>query len=96
MARLRGSRVFGKLDMLPGYWQCPLLVKAQDKRCSQVRPLRIPQGVLNATDYFQAVLTRLLEALNYEAWVDDVVFLGACFFTPCMRFLGGSKMWGYS
>lgn len=30
MARYREAHVFGKLYMLKGYWQCPLLVEAQE------------------------------------------------------------------
>lgn len=36
-------------------------------------PTHVPQGVLNATAYFQATLQRKLEELNYLVWVDDIV-----------------------
>ena len=32
--------------------------------------------MLNATSYFQATLTRVLEGLNCMVWVDDVIYWG--------------------
>ena len=37
-------------------------------------PTRVPQGVLNATAYFQGVLTDLLVGIKCKIWVDDVFF----------------------
>ena len=37
-------------------------------------PTRVPQGVSNATDYFQGVMTELLASLNCKILVDDVVW----------------------
>ena len=79
--RLKVACVFGKLDMLQGYWQCPLSEEAQEvftiaTPAGLYTPLRVPQGVLNATGYFQAVLSQLLDGLDCEVWVDDVVFWG--------------------
>ena len=39
-------------------------------------PTRVPQGVLNATSYFQATMTVLLEDLYSMVWVDDVIHWG--------------------
>ena len=39
-------------------------------------PTRVPQGVLNATSYFQATMTELLAGLNCMIWVGDVIFWG--------------------
>lgn len=39
-------------------------------------PLRVSQGVLNASGYFQVVLTQRLEGLDCEVWVDNFVFCG--------------------
>ena len=39
-------------------------------------PTRVPQGVLNATSYFQATMTELRDGLNCMVWVDDVIFWG--------------------
>lgn len=36
-------------------------------------PTRVPQGVLNATAYFQATMTELLHGLNCLVWADDVI-----------------------
>ena len=33
---------------------------------------RVPQGVLNATAYFQGVMTELLVGIKRKLWVDDV------------------------
>ena len=37
-------------------------------------PTCVPQGVLNATAYFQGVMTELSVGLNYKIWVDDIVW----------------------
>ena len=37
-------------------------------------PTRVPQGVLNATSYFQGVMTDLLCGLDCKVWVDDVFY----------------------
>ena len=38
-------------------------------------PTRVPQGVLNATAYFQGIMTELLVGIKCKIWVDDVCFL---------------------
>ena len=35
-------------------------------------PSRVPQRVLNATAYFQGVMTELLVGIKWKSWVDDV------------------------
>ena len=35
-------------------------------------PTRVPQGVLNATAFFQGVMTELLVGIKRKIWVDDV------------------------
>ena len=40
-------------------------------------PTHVPQGVLNATAYFQVVMNELLADLNFKVWVDDIVWWGA-------------------
>ena len=37
-------------------------------------PTRVPQGVLNATSYFQGVMTDLLRGPDCKVWVDDVFY----------------------
>ena len=81
-ADLQGATCFGKLDMLQGYWQMPLAVEAQEVFTITTpedlfTPTRVPQGVLNATVYFQGVVTEVLAGLNCKAWVDDIVWWGA-------------------
>ena len=36
-------------------------------------PTRVPQGVLNATVYFQGVMTELLVGIKCKIWADDVL-----------------------
>ena len=81
MADLRGATCFGKLDMLQGYWQIPLAAEAQEVFTiatpkGMFTPMRVPQGALNATAYFQGVMTELT-GLNCKVWVDDIVWWGA-------------------
>ena len=69
MAALWRATCFGKLDMLQGYWQMPLAAAAQEVFTTATLeglfpPPRVPQGVLNATAYFQGVMTELLASLN--------------------------------
>ena len=81
MADLRGVTCFGKLDMLQGYWRLPLAAEAQEvlvfttaTPAGLSTPTRVLQGVLNATAYFQGVMTELLVGLNFKVWVDDIVW----------------------
>ena len=39
-------------------------------------PTRVPQGVLNATAYFQGIMSELLHGLNCKIWVDNLFFFG--------------------
>ncbi|CAM9747557.1 unnamed protein product, partial [Sphacelaria rigidula] len=40
-------------------------------------PMRVPQGVLNATGYFQGTMTKLLTGLPSKGGVDDILSWGA-------------------
>ena len=67
--------------MLQGYWQMPLAPESQEMFTiagpgGLYTPTRVPQGVLNATSYFQATMTSLLSGLNCMVWVDDVIYWG--------------------
>lgn len=60
---------YGSLDMLQGYWQMPLAQDSQEFFTiagpgGLYTPTRVPQGVLNATSYFQATMTEVLDGLN--------------------------------
>ena len=79
MTDLLSARFFGKLDLLQGYWQMPLAEEAREIFTITTpeglfTPTRVPQGVLNATAYFQGVMTELLAGLKCKIWVDDVFF----------------------
>eukprot|EP00903_Cladosiphon_okamuranus_P011351 g10699.t1 len=81
MQRLSQATCYGSLDMLQGYWQMPLAPESQEFFTISgpgglYTPTRVPQGVLNATAYFQATMTELLEGLNCMVWVDDVIYWG--------------------
>ena len=71
--------MFWELDMLQGYWQMKLAAEAQELFTIATpeglfTPTRVPQGVLNATAYFQGVMTELLAGSNCKFWVDDIVW----------------------
>ena len=77
MVDLLSAHFFGKLDLLQGYWQMPLAEKAREiytitTPLDLFTPTRVPQGVLNATTYFQSVMTELLVGIKSKIWVDDV------------------------
>ena len=82
MADLRGATCFGKLDMLRRYWQMPQAAEAQEVFTianpeGLFTPTRVLHGVLNATTYFQCMMTELLAGLNCKVWVDNMVWWGA-------------------
>ena len=71
------ARFFGKLDLLQGYWQMPLAEAREmftiTAPLGLFTPTRVPQGVLNATTYFQGVMTELLVGIKCKIWADDVL-----------------------
>ena len=79
------AKAFCTLDLFQGYWQMPLSPDAQESFTmvttqSLYTPTRVPQGVLNATAYFQGVMHQVLEGLINAVclvWVDDVVIWGS-------------------
>ena len=69
MAKLSEARFCGSLDLLQGYWQCPLSPDVKETFTIATpgelyTPTRVPQGILNATSCLQATLTRVLEGIN--------------------------------
>ena len=71
--------IFGKLDLLQGYWQLPFAEEAREiftitTPLGLFTPTSVPQGVLNATAYFQGVMTELLVGIRCKISVDDVFF----------------------
>lgn len=59
MERLRGASALATLDLLQGYWRCPLAQNIQNvltaatlKELSTLT--RVPRRILNARAYFQA------------------------------------------
>eukprot|EP00752_Nemacystus_decipiens_P002231 g2116.t1 len=66
MAKLSEAKYYGSLDMLQGYWQLPLAPEAQELFTISTpdglyTPTRVPQGILNATSFFQATMTQVPE-----------------------------------
>ena len=62
-AKLSEAKFYGSLDLLQGYWQCPLTPEAQEiftiaTLCGLYTPTRVPKGNLSATSHVQATLTR--------------------------------------
>jgi transposase InsO family protein len=79
--RLAGSRFFGKVDLLKGFWQIPVSEAAQSI-FSIVTPFgvfavrRMMMGIVDASAVFQQRLTDTLKGLvarGVEIWVDDVL-----------------------
>ena len=76
---LLSARFFGKLYLLQVYWQMPLAEEAREI-FTITTPIglftltRVPQGVLNATAYFQGVMAELLVGIKCKIWVDYVFF----------------------
>ena len=78
------ATAFCTLDLLQGYWQMPLRRDAREMFTMVTpgglfTPTRVPQGVLNATAYFQAVMRNVLDGLIDNVclvWVDDIVIWG--------------------
>ena len=71
MVDLFSAHVFGKLDLLQGYWQMPSAEEALEIfTISTPRglftPTRALQGVLNATAYFQGVMTEFLVGIKFK------------------------------
>ena len=80
MLDLLNARVFGKLDLLQGYWQVHLAEEAREiftitAPLGLFTPTRVPQGVLNATAYFQGVMTELPVGIKCKILVDDVFLM---------------------
>lgn len=62
MSRTHGATHFCSLDLLHAHWQMPLTEEAQEMFTIStpdglLTPTRVPQGVLNATSYFQGQMS---------------------------------------
>ena len=73
------ARFFGKLDLLQGNWQMPWVEEACEiftitTPLGLFTPTRVPQKDLNATAYFQGVMTEVLVGIKCKIWVDHVFF----------------------
>ena len=81
---LRGAGAFRTLNMIQGSWQTPMHENAQEMFTMVTTgglftPTRVPQVVVNATAYFQTIMSEVLEGLVERVclvWVDDVVIWG--------------------
>ena len=79
-----GAVAFCTMDCLQGYWQCPLAEEAREyftfvTKDGLFTPTRVPQGVMNATSYFQGMMMEVLGNLVGRAClihVDDVKVIG--------------------
>ena len=82
MAKPSNAQFYGSLVILQGYWQSPLAPEAEEiftiatPGGLYTPRTRVPQGILNATSYFQAMLTRVLEGLDCMVCMDDVLYWG--------------------
>lgn len=79
MAKLRGAKYFGKLDMLQRYWQCPPAEEVQEiftitNPTSKYTPQRVLQEVRNAVGYIQETVMEILDDLDCEVRVGDIVW----------------------
>ena len=79
-----GAVAFCTMDCLQDYWQCSLVEEAHEYFTfvtgdGLFTPTRVPQGVMNATSYFQGMMTKVLGHLMGRAcliYVDDVKIIG--------------------
>ena len=79
-----GAVTFCTMDCLQGYWQCPLAEEAREYFTfvtgdGLFTPTRVPQGVMNATSYFQGMVMEVMGHLVRRAclvYVDDVKVIG--------------------
>ena len=87
MTKLSEDTFYGSLNLLQGLlalqgqWQCPLAPDPYEvfkiaTPGGLYTPMRVPQGILNETPYFQATPTRVLEGLNCMALVKVVFYWG--------------------
>lgn len=79
--KLLGEHCFGEMDLLQRYWQMSLTPEAREIFTEKATPeglftpTRVPQGVSNATEYFQCALTDFLRGLNCKVWVHEFFLL---------------------
>ena len=78
-----GAALFMTVGLNQGYWRMPLTVNSQElftfvTQKGLYAPTRIPQGVTNATSYFQGTLRTLGELVRRVClvYVDDVIIWG--------------------
>ena len=84
MWKCAGAMAFCTMDCLHGYWQCPLAEEAREYFTfltgdGLFTPTRVPQGVTNATSYFQGMMMEVLGNLVGRAcliYVNAVKVIG--------------------
>ena len=79
LQRMRGSKVFSKLDARSGYFQIPLDSESA-KLTTFMTPFgrffykRLPQGISSAPEIFQKYMENILEGQqNVEVFMDDIM-----------------------
>lgn len=79
--RLKGSRLFSKLDLRSGYFQVPL-APAERAKTAFTTPdglwefTRLPQGLKNSPSVFQRLMNQTLGVMRWDvclAYLDDIV-----------------------
>ena len=78
-----GAALFMTVSLDQGYWRMPLIANSQElftfvTQKDLYAPTRMPQGVTNATSYFQGTLWTLGELVRRVClvYVDDVIIWG--------------------
>lgn len=81
-ARLSGAKLFSTLDADEGFWQVPLDL-ASSKLCTFITPwgryrfIKMPYGLINASDEFQRLTDSLFSELDgVSVVVDDILIWG--------------------
>ncbi len=76
LGQLRGTAVFGALDVTMGYHHMGLMPEAQQKTTplGKFKFNKCPFGLAQAPAYFQSLIFRVLQGLNFTfAYLDDVL-----------------------
>ena len=91
LQKLEGFTYATALDLSMGYYHIPL-DEASSKLCTTILPwgkyryLRLPMGIKNSPDIFQAIMQGLMADLEYvRAYIDDILIISNGTFEDHMR-----------